>query len=861
MIDPVLIADKCYQKLPAELKFCPWKATNHGRAILQNEEQLDAYLAAYGEMHVIKCRAALQNFPCSSPDCFIVQHNYEIFDWGCGQGIATLVMLEFLHERGLLGRLNSITLIEPSIVALERAKQWVRQNTGPGVIVKAVNKPIPNERNATLDEVSCDAKVSINLFSNILDIQNLSLSWLAQKTGSLADINYMICIGPKFSANSRIVDFCGYFNPISYFSNIESYPYAYTMRTHHPYGCETKCFVHMRNESLDIHNVEQATQLRVPDDYEYAVECYRGVVDDSILEFYNKIRRECSGSYTVFIRPTIGVDTPDVVLTHITKGIILINVCKDLSKVVEDYQKVENIKSFLFDTYLRTIKIDSIINQHVYGCVKTALYFPNSTLMEVEEKLKKLNERVNQDSENSNRDNFLYLIKLSAQSDFKKELNRISSSVFKYDYYDELIKIIIGNWHSYKDGDVNFHLTRRQKEIVKSKNNRLRVKGVAGCGKTQVLANRAVERHLQTGDTVLILTFNISLIRYIRMRINQVPADFNTTKFEITNYHQFFRSMANKYYGGKIELSDFDKHDFFKPYASEISRYKTILIDEVQDFKSSWLESIIKYFLDPYGSISVFGDGEQNIYEREMEEETKMPIIPSFTGRWNEINNRISLRIINPQIATLSYQFAKEFIDKSIQPLNVDNNLVFENYLIKYWNVGKDKEALPISQNIKWIIENFWILPKNVVVLAESINFLRDIEKCYVNAQTRSMINFETADQYIELRRRYNIQIDQSLFKKSLEDVRRAAKTHFTTDCDCIKFSTIHSFKGWEAENIILLLLPEIQNNSEFEGYCVRERENTAALIYTALTRAKQNLFIINFGNDKYHSFFQNNIN
>lgn len=858
MIDPIKIADECYSRLPAEMKSCPWVATDHGRAVLQNDQQLDAYLAAYGEMHIVKCRAALQNFPCSDPNSDILQHNYEIFDWGCGQGIATLTLLEFLHERGLLGRLKAITLIEPSTAALNRAKQWVMQNSGPGVTVKAVNKLIPNDRNATLEEVSCDAKVSINLFSNILDIQSLSLAWLAQKTGSLADINYMICIGPKFSSNTRIDDFCGYFNPASYFSNIESYPYAYTQRTHHPYGCETKCFVHSRNEALNNNYVEQATQQSQPDDYEYAIECYRGVVDDNVLNFFNKIKSECSSSFSVFIRPTIGVDTPDVVLANISRGIILINVCKDLRNLDAEYQRVENIKSYLFNTHLRTIKIDSIINQSVYGCVKTALFFPNSSQQEVEEKLNALNNEMRENYGNPEKNYFAYLIKLFSQSDLNEELNRVSSRAFRYDYYDELLKIIIGHWHSYKDGDTNFRLTRRQMEIVRSDNNRLRVKGVAGCGKTQVVANRAVERHLQTGDTVLILTFNISLIQYVKMRINQVPADFNTTKFEITNYHQFFLSMANKYSDKKIALTDFDEPNFFKPYESEISRYKTILIDEVQDFKTSWLFSIINYFLAPDGTISVFGDGEQNIYEREMEQETKMPVVPSFTGRWNEMSDRISLRIINPQIAILSYQFAKKFVDDSIQALNVPNNLVFETYWIKYWNLGKDKDALSISQNIKWIINRYNIIPRNVVVLAGSINILRDVEKCYVDAQTRSMINFETADQYKELKKK---QQSTTLLQRDLKDIRRAAKTHFTTDCDFIKFSTIHSFKGWEADNVILLLQPEMQGDSAFEGYCVKERENTPALIYTALTRAKQNLFIVNLGNDKYHSFFQNNIN
>ena len=354
-----------------------------------------------------------------------------------------------------------------------------------------------------------------------------------------------------------------------------------------------------------------------------------------------------------------------------------------------------------------------------------------------------------------------------------------------------------------------------------------------------------------------ILTFNISLIQYVRLRISQVPADFSTAKFEITNYHQFFLSMANTYSNESLSLADFDEPDFFAPYIDRTKRYKTILIDEVQDFKTSWLHSIITYFLAPNGTVSVFGDGEQNIYNREMEAETKMPVIPTFTGRWNEMNERVSMRIINPQIAKLSYLFAKTFVDKSIQQVNVNNELVFETYWIKYWNVGKDKDALTLCQNVKWILQEYRINPRDAVVLSESINILRDIEKYYTDEQHQCMTNFETADQYEELRKS---QESPTLFQKDLKEIRRAAKTHFTTDCDSLKLSTIHSFKGWESESVIMLLQPEMQENSTYEGYYIQERENTPALIYTALTRAKCNLFIINLGNAKYHHFFQTNI-
>lgn len=41
----------------------------------------------------------------------------------------------------------------------------------------------------------------------------------------------------------------------------------------------------------------------------------------------------------------------------------------------------------------------------------------------------------------------------------------------------------------------------------------------------------------------------------------------------------------------------------------------------------------------------------------------------------------------------------------------------------------------------------------------------------------------------------------------------------------------------------------------------LKETVNAPALVYTALSRAKCNLFILNLGNVNYHSFFASHIN
>ena len=65
------------------------------------------------------------------------------------------------------------------------------------------------------------------------------------------------------------------------------------------------------------------------------------------------------------------------------------------------------------------------------------------------------------------------------------------------------------------------------------------------------------------------------------------------------------------------------------------------------------------------------------------------------------------------------------------------------------------------------------------------------------------------------------------------------------------KLSTIHSFKGWEIPTLFLIVESESDEEHEF---------TTDELIYTAITRCRQNLIIINIGNHRYDNFFKRTI-
>ena len=53
------IISRAKESLPSHLANAPWRILGHGTGLLSTQDELNAYLAAYGEMHKVKCNAAI----------------------------------------------------------------------------------------------------------------------------------------------------------------------------------------------------------------------------------------------------------------------------------------------------------------------------------------------------------------------------------------------------------------------------------------------------------------------------------------------------------------------------------------------------------------------------------------------------------------------------------------------------------------------------------------------------------------------------------------------------------------------------------------------------------------------------------
>ncbi len=441
----------------------------------------------------------------------------------------------------------------------------------------------------------------------------------------------------------------------------------------------------------------------------------------------------------------------------------------------------------------------------------------------------------------------------------RKLVKAYTNELFDDNLYNSFINSIKPVWHTVSEGSTNIRLTREQENLLKTCPVKMsKVKGVAGGGKTLVMAHLAVSEHLRTGKKVLVLTFNITLRNYLRYRINQVPQEFNSNMFEITNYHQFIKAKANNYKVHLNNLECFDDVKLFEGCKDEIEKYSCILIDEIQDYEYSWQKIIKDYFLEPGGTFAVFGDVKQNIYQRETEDvqddlfaSKERQIKTVVPGKWIE-KLSVGFRFHNPLLATLALKFQKTFFFFFFN-IEIPQNVHFVMFCnIKYQNL-KMYDSKIISDLIVKIIRGYNLPINQTSILSSTADILRDVDFVLRNQyQIVTKTTCETKevfDKIIQNHKGYNYRVNEEI-----KEVRRNKKLHFTIDCEGLTLSTIHSFKGWEADTVILL----VQNYGT--NYGVREDEAIPEIIYTGITRAKSNLFVINLGNEKYDDFFKQNI-
>ena len=868
------IIELCHEMLPEQWKAYPWRHPEliHGIGLLASEEALNCYMSAYGEMHVGKCRAAIMNFPFDK-----LTGSIEIVDWGCGQGIGSATLIEALQQRELLNWVKKITLVEPSPNAIHRAVCNISKIVNNNIEIDAINKFMPTKEvvpGEILASIGYRYSNVIHVFSNILDVKAIDLAEVARMVASSHGNHFILCMGPKNSAAYRIEQFCSVFGEQSCFSQIDSVRYGRTQRTGHPYTCMTRCFMY-NGAPLDLSRLlsYHDSGEQVFNDYDIQLQWQNKVMSREKARVAYRLQNILSVDDIMYIDPVINEVAVDFIIVRPNRGLLLLNVFEDnlddcqLSKdgkdisvldengvVVKTYQspiELINLCQISIKDGIEELLMSTIESRRNFGLIKKAVVFTANDNNKVRDFFGISSEQINYTYLFGNE--FVSKNSVSQGLYIQIGLTNISS------YFDDVVKrkiakILSPSWHSYQEGKTGIEPKGAQRELVISRSTQQKISGVAGSGKTHVLAARAVNAMKRTGGDVLVLTFNITLANYLKYRLSEIREDFSWEKIDIYPYHQFFRIRASECQL-HVDFGAYDRLSFFED-ATVHKRYSAIFVDEVQDYTTEWLRIVMQNFLLPNGEFVVFGDPKQNVYHRPIDSngDIRLGVIRS------EWNRQLSTgrRFTNPRLATLATTFQAKFL--SNQPVDTistttgfDNTLNFQ--IATYYNIRGSFSMENLVSKLTEIINNSNNDPKDFVVLASYSKLLQTIDSKYRETTgEETEITFVSTEQYERLKKLHNVSDDHPAswkFNRDYEAIGRTRKQLFTTDKRCLKLSTIKSFKGWESPSVIIIL------DDEYNAKAACRRPMEPEMMYTAITRARESLYIINIGNETYDKFFK----
>jgi hypothetical protein len=623
-----------------------------------------------------------------------------------------------------------------------------------------------------------------------------------------------------------------------------------------------------------------------------------------LLEF---LATHFDGQVEVYFQPCFNGDRPDIVLMSPKAGVIIIEV-KDWNldlysidaynkwavnlpsgqqRVKSPFAQVFAYKKNFFDIHVNGLLEKSLKNEAFFKMIKTYVYFHHGSKAAIEQLYQPHLDRLREQShENENRFKQKQLDfdryerrrkgiekaknRFTRDSDFflyQERLLKISfpitakESVFDEPVYNEFKRLLNPPYHYASEGNPPNYTDKQTKLIQSAAKSRAKICGLAGSGKTVVLAGRAVNAHKRHGGRVLVLTFNITLGSYIHDKISAVREDFPWSAFDISNYHRFITAAINNS-GVEIEVPEKLQYDgknraiarkiaiqrdqyFEDTYYSNLrvfegqeikTKYGTILIDEIQDYKPEWIKIIRSYFLEEDGEMLLFGDEKQNIYKRALDGERRSKVVEGF-GSWVKLTKSFRYAAESP-IIPLVESFQRSFL---LQNYELDSD---ESFQLSLASVGVQAYGTFDRSNLKQlagaiieIAKANKIHPNDISIISSQEEILRSLDHVLRTSEThkeRTLCSFPSHEV-----------TEHPKYSKSYEKISKAKKTGFNLNSGVMKLSSTHSFKGFESPLIFLL----INNNDSPE------------MVFTGLTRAKQDLMVLLERDSPYLEFFGKHLN
>ena len=527
-------------------------------------------------------------------------------------------------------------------------------------------------------------------------------------------------------------------------------------------------------------------------------------------------------NWEVYVQPFLNGDRPDIVILNDAVGAMIYEV-KDWSlssyhwenkqlmvsdrhgsyPVLSPVAQVNHYRDNIIGLYLPQIGETVDLSPKAFGVIKTGVYFHRATGNEARDFMPGFRETiVGQDDLRS--DNLARVV---------PDVERKGSHWMTKEWADGLRIWLRPPFHT-KEQNSPLVLNRQQLGHAEADPGHKRLRGVAGSGKTAVLAWRAAKLASQ-GRRVLVVCFNITLWHYIRDLVQRCSVDFDGKLIEYRHFHGVCRAILNRF-DQPWPAQTADTEAFFReiiPQAvldtmreqPDIStlKYDAILIDEGQDFCQEWYDMLTQ-LLTEQDELFLVVDKLQNIYQRDLSWVDGPMRNVKFRGPWRELKQSMRLP---PLMVDQANRFARRFLPHLDEPLvEPSQQYGFADPELWWVNCASLDEAKEqVWAAYQYLTQQRGHQPTDIVILLPSHE-----------------VGLETVRRFEQA----NVQVNH-VFEERDEDHPKRHKHTFWMGDARLKMSTIHSFKGWELTNVILII-----------PYTGKSHDTVLALqVYSALTR------------------------
>lgn len=359
----------------------------------------------------------------------------------------------------------------------------------------------------------------------------------------------------------------------------------------------------------------------------------------------------------------------------------------------------------------------------------------------------------------------------------------------------------------------------QQEQLARSLGDGHRViHGVAGSGKTMILAYRCLHLAETIDKPILVLCYNVALAAMLRQKLHAEGIGHRVT---IHNIHKWCSDLLWQYRIQKPSYNQFKGDAYYDEIIRRVldavtsgripaGQYGAVMIDEGHDFKPEWYQLVVQMVDPDTDSLLVLYDDAQSIYEKQQRQSF------SFKSVGIKAQGRTRILKINyrntQEILTIAYEFAKELLTPT---------------------EGRDEDA-PVLVQPETAGRHG---PPPQLIKLPSFN--REVD--YLAQQVQAFHNQGTPWNSIGIiyRSKFMAEEVSKQFQKAGIPVewinRNLDSRNYSTTQDSIKLVTMHSSKGLEFPIVCIPGLGFMPKRNE-------PPDDEARLLYVAMTRAMEQL-------------------